>query len=485
MPSPLSTSSSVGSSRADFAGYPEHRVISATKPEKALLYIIVGIVSFIILCIILVLCIVIGYRRKKVTSSQTDLSDGACAGGGDTMRSTGVSTSGQGILSSTAQSNGGLPVGSPGFHVCDEQDLIKEQETNRFLTNYSDLNSVSAVGSSHIIQQPSGSNNTVSFADENPYASNTLNSSTYGWTELNNPYCLGNTLPGYRGDFSNSHQPPQQQQQQQQQPGYVPNYYNQPMYSKPIPKHQRSNLYSNPNASLTLPQSPSVTSSQSSQNIGSTLPFRQNMVANLVGPGAGSSGSNNSSSGDERVPSISPPLEGIPEQMRLISSASNTPTKSILKKPKNNNLPVGADASVATLGSSSTPLRQEDQSSQSSSGCKDERCSESSNVSFSDRDTPTATTGEQQQPQASVIEQPAKKIVELQAENLQEPDYSPSNTYLETSFDLQQQQQQAGAAGDSSKIPPPTLPKPRFGGDEPGAGNSSTLDKRVRNITQV
>ena len=100
----------------------------------------------------------------------------------------------------------------------------------------------------------------------------------------------------------------------------------------------------------------------------------------------------NSSSGDERVPSISPPplmaseaTAAASEQMRLISSLSNTPTKSILKKPKHaaerhNNL-----------------ARTEDLSSQSS---KDERLSESSNVSSSDRDTPpnnNANRGEAKQ----------------------------------------------------------------------------------------
>ena len=60
-------------------------------------------------------------------------------------------------------------------------------------------------------------------------------------------------------------------------------------------------------------------------------------------------------------------------QVRLISSLSNTPTKSILKKPKH------------TTERNNLMARTEDLSSQSS---KDERLSESSNVSSSDRDTP-------------------------------------------------------------------------------------------------
>ena len=61
-----------------FANGPEHRVISgptSDKPGKVLLYIVVGIVAFIVICVVLVLIIVISYRKKKhLSSSQTDLS---------------------------------------------------------------------------------------------------------------------------------------------------------------------------------------------------------------------------------------------------------------------------------------------------------------------------------------------------------------------------------------------------------------------------
>ena len=54
------------------------------------------------------------------------------------------------------------------------------------------------------------------------------------------------------------------------------------------------------------------------------------------------------------------------------------------------------------------------------------------------------------------------------------PDFSPSNTYLETSFDV------PGA----EKVPPPTLPKPKL--DESSAADgTNTLERRIRNITQV
>ena len=61
--------------------------------------------------------------------------------------------------------------------------------------------------------------------------------------------------------------------------------------------------------------------------------------------------------------------------MRLISSLSNTPTKSILKKPKHAEVRVG----LRTM---------EDCGSSQSSSKECERLSESSNVSSSDRDTP-------------------------------------------------------------------------------------------------
>ena len=351
MPSSTSSSSSTFQNK-EYANSPEHRVITANKPpQKVLLYIIVGIVAFIVLCIILVLVIVISYRRKKLSSSQTDLSD--------TMRSMGVSTAAGTAAANCVNGGNGEVVHSPGFAVCDEQDIIKEQETNGFLNSYS-------TDASHPQPPPPLQSSVVSFADDtNPYATNTLNSSTYGWTEYNNPYVNspqnGSTLPAYR-DY--------QGQQQQQPSGYVPNYYNHAMYARPIPKNQRNlmnnnnstaNSSSNNTANLiqhSTPQSPSGSSSNQSSGL-----YRHNLLHSLhQAQHQARSNSNHSSSGDERVPSISPPLTSDGgmvnpgEQVRLISSASNTPTKSILKKPK------------TAIANGEAPLsRQEDQSSQSSS----------------------------------------------------------------------------------------------------------------------
>lgn len=244
-------------------------------------------------------------------------------------------------------------------------------------------------------------------------------------------------------------------------------------------------------------------------------------------------------SGDERVPSISPPLEGV--SVPLISSSnSNTPTKSILKKPKHystNATPTGQEALYSPM-SRSQP--QEDQSSQSSSG-KDERFSESSNVSFSDRDTPTID-----QAAATAMVGPLQPIPPLASQDEDEdeeedketvvdddddikgyqPNYSPSNTYLETSFEAAAVATPTKPTNDqdsssaAKKMPPPTLPKPAstdlsekvvvgassttttttsssvFGTSQGGAStgsmdklngtfNANTIDRKVRNITQV
>ena len=64
------------------------------------------------------------------------------------------------------------------------------------------------------------------------------------------------------------------------------------------------------------------------------------------------------------------------------------------------------------------------------------------------------------------------------------PDFSPSNTYLETSFDVPGSDIERG----QNKVPPPTLPKPKLDESTPVDGNgggANTLERRIRNITQV
>ena len=462
VPSP-EAAADYGDFEGGFANGPEHRVISASsaKPGKVLLYIVVGIVAFIVICVVLVLVIVISYRKKKhLSSSQTDLSSNSI--GVNASAAAAAAAAGKGDCDA---GGGGLSedFASPGYAVCDEQELSKE--TNGFLATYSDFTS-SNVGDYNTTGSNSQNNNGVNYsADRN------VLDATYGWTEYNNPYVnaqlpVGNTLPTYR-DMNH-----------RQQNGFVPNYYGtspvvssnpNATYARPVPKSQRM-LYGSGGILNSTPQSPgtttatvssnNATSSASSSSHHNLYRQRLDFVAgqNATAPAAIAAATapmsnSNSSSGDERVPSISPPpMDGgaaaASEQTRLISSLSNTPTKSILKKPK------GAAAAANHLA------RTEDLSSQSS---KDERLSESSNVSSSDRDTPPAACRGEAAPAG--------------------PDFSPSNTYLETSFDV------PGSDSSDKKVPPPTLPKPKLdesaaaaGGDCSGA---NTLERRVRNITQV
>ncbi len=449
------------SSSPSFSKGPDHRIVTSDRPGKILLYIVVGIVAFIVFCVVLVLLIVVTYRRKKhLSSSQTDLSSNSIGVNANTTVAGGGAD--------TAKN--GADFASPGFAVCDEHELNKE--TNGFLSTYSDFTS-SNVGD---FTNSSSQNNAVSYATDGNAPPGNLDSSTYGWTEYNNPYVnaqlpLGNTLPTYRTAFS-----PQTTYAQQQ--------ISNSMYARPVPKSQRALFGGSAGMLNSTPQSPigvssydTTGSSSGAANNNNALMCRQNLIfyqnngsGNSNPPAA--SGSSSNSSGDDRVPSISPPpmLDGAvgvgggggggsvmataSEQTRLIGSASNTPTKSILKKPKHQQQPQNQSL-----------MQHEDQSSQSS---KDERLSESSNVSFSDRETPTTA-------KAEAIPEAGASVP---------PDYSPSNTYLETSFDV------ATAAGGEEaerKVPPPTLPKPKLDetGDTAPTSGSATLERRIRNITQV
>ncbi len=493
-------------------------VSASPRKERVLLFIVAGIVGFLVLCVVLVLCIVVSYRRKKHLHDETDSS----AGVGDNAGSDSSGDGGDGDAGRMSMGVSTAAVQSPGFAVCDENDLVKDSRlgnggghydnggAGRFLlassSIYSDVGQPSSM-------MPGGQNGTVSFSQDgsgngnNSSSGNVYSNAYSGWTELNNPYVVqspdgsgvipavnnnGISLPTYR-NF----------QAEQQNNSYVPNYLSasQPTYARPLPKSQRSNngssIYSN-TLQHSTPQSQS-----GGGGSGTGVLYRQNLASTLLGgshqQNSVGSGSHSGSSGDERVPSISPPIDsaatGNGESVRLISSLSNTPTKSILKKPKNYNYSSqqqqqqqqqSVDLGVAPL------VRHEDQSSQSSSSGASSSsagsasaaamaaaaaasygqaaaaaaASESSNVSGSDRDSPT------------------DKAATAAAVQGGGPDFSPSNTYLETSFEGAQQQQQ-------QKVPPPTLPKPSLaqtGGGasaEEGSGGSNTLDKKVRNITQV
>ena len=68
VPSPDSSATDYNDLESSFAnGRPEHRVISKqNKPGRVLLYIVVGIVAFIGVCVVLVIIIVVSYRLVVV-----------------------------------------------------------------------------------------------------------------------------------------------------------------------------------------------------------------------------------------------------------------------------------------------------------------------------------------------------------------------------------------------------------------------------------
>jgi hypothetical protein len=471
--------------------------------NKILLVIVAGIVCFVALCVILMLCIVVGYRKKKgLDTSSSSSNEGSLDSGkmdavacvsdrekpsfDSTMRSMGVSTT----------SNGGIQ--SPGFSVCDDPDLVRE--TGRFLS-----------------AQPQQQ---VSFANEGSDGGSNgshvyATATAYGWTELNNPYVVQSPNGGIYGQ-----QQPQPNPQQPALPtyrdfqaqmmsscsdgsggsGYIANPSGNPTYARPLPRSQRPGAATAYSATSTLQHSTpqSQNSGSGSSSSGNTLQgmsslFRSNngmsTLAATISAGAGGS----LSSGDERVPSVSPPAESTSqqgEQVRLIPpSLSNTPTKSILKKPKNNN----NSAMNESLLASSRADERGSQSSGGGGGNKPKAAasitnrfsssgSSSHSSNLSDRDTPTEGQISSAQPIASRLAQ----------EESSAPDFSPSNTYLETSFDAEEAAAAAAAATNGGKVPPPTLPKPGRGAageDSSGAltigAGTSTLERKIRNITQV
>ena len=158
---------------------------------------------------------------------------------------------------------------SPGYAVCDEQELNKE--TNGFLATYSDFTSSNVGDYNNTTGSNSHNNNggvNYSAADG---GGNVLDA-TYGWTEYNNPYVnaqlpVGNTLPTYR-DFNHPGTLTTQNN------GFVPNFYgnNSPVstnpnatYARPVPKSQRM-LYGSGNILNSTPQSPGTTMTTSSSN---------------------------------------------------------------------------------------------------------------------------------------------------------------------------------------------------------------------------
>ena len=81
---------------------------------------IAAIVAFIVVCVVLVLCLVLSYRRKKKIEEER---------GGENE---GMEEDDYAKTNTMGVNANGSVVSSPGFAVCDERDLPKENhETNR------------------------------------------------------------------------------------------------------------------------------------------------------------------------------------------------------------------------------------------------------------------------------------------------------------------------------------------------------------------
>ncbi|QQP40876.1 Epithelial chloride channel proteinlike, partial [Caligus rogercresseyi] len=408
------------------------------QPDKALLYIVIGIAGFILICIILILIIVFSYRRKKIVSERAgSLSSVVMAG--ETMRSMGVSTSGRSEESTH----------SPGYSVvCDEQDLMRCSdsaagggECKGFLE------------SSAVVINSSSSTQFSNGKYENQLAPRESTYGCYGWSDVHNPY-----VSSYR---------------EYQMPTLQPTKTTSPC---------TPSLYLR---TFGLPQSSGSNHSSSSTN--------QTLL--LTSPNQQPANNTPSSKSNEEV---------ITRGMTVVQSAGHRETKSILKKPK----PV---APIASATATYSPSSQEEDSniggrnnggstsssssstsSSSSSSCsKDqvERSSQSSQVSFSDQEA-------------------SKELVE------DRPPSPSDNIYLETSFEYQKEQkeQEGGpllnppslsAANSYINMTIPLLPTTATsplgslttqstslqmsteGSSSETPENCNTIDKRIRNITQV
>ena len=180
----------------------------ADKPSKILLYLIVGIVGFIILCMMVVMIILISFRRKKLPED--------------------LSVDSKGMSSSSTDNNGFSIVGD------DVESSSRDGEAKHFLLSNSGQDSLGAPGPTHssLIQNESGS------VCDNPYgyiATGHVNNQSYGWSATQNPYIYKDQNETYAsiGSYHNT-----------SQDSYIRGY--QPTYAQPIPKNLRpQHIYSN------------------------------------------------------------------------------------------------------------------------------------------------------------------------------------------------------------------------------------------------
>jgi hypothetical protein len=469
------------SAAAAAAGDVSGTAVPAEKPSKILLYLIVGIVGFIILCLLVVMIILMSFRRKKVPSEEDELE--------------------------ANKSLGGLTADNNGFSVVsdDLESLGREPDVKRFLLSSSHQdstlgNSNSGPVHSSLIREENGS------VCENPYGYAPQAGSTpaYGWSATTNPYVYKDHNETYAsiGSFHNT-----------SQDSYVRGGF-QPTYAQPIPKNLRpQHIYSN--AAVLARQSPH--SSQGSIDGGFGL------SRGSAGLGAGTV------TFQAQPDAAAGPLRVSPDSTHSSEQAA-TPTKSILKKPRgvgrnpeqeegersrhNHHLQLNLhhqnnNNNMQLLQSSD----RDSQSSQASSLPKDE--------SSADVRSPSTVSSQQSHLSSTVTTQ------EEGDEERDVMNFSLERTYLETSFEFSPLSLPAPPSGDSSSTAanaavttspeeaenlanasrsgqpaPPTLPKPRSAhppGGTPtppvnqnailsGANDSSvsgSLDKKIRNCTQV
>ena len=408
MPSPVVGEEAIKTSPHS-SGEVSGTALPSDKPSKILLYLIVGIVGFIILCMMIVMVILLSFRKKKIPE---DLSI-------ESNKSNGTSTD-----------NNGFSVASD-----EMENLSRDQEAKHFLLGNSGQDSVGG-GPIHssLIQDASGSVN------DNPYGYSTHvhNNRSYGWSATTNPYVYKDSNETYASiaSFHNT-----------SQDSYIRGSY-QPTYAQPIPKNLRpQHIYSN--AAVIARHSP------------------QTSLA-VISPQTSGDSSRGGGQVTFQAETETPILRVSPDSQSSENNAP-TPTKSILKKPKQPRSEGGLDVTSD----------RESQSSQSSSlAGKDEVRS------------PSATdTVSSQQSQVSTIT------------TNDEINLSIDKTYLETSFEFSPLNNQTGHTKEevenavnalstpSKKHPPATLPKPRALNNQDiilSSDNlSNSLDKKIRNCTQV
>ena len=283
MPRPIIAEDAIKTSPHSSGHHVSGEALPSEKNSKILLYLIGGIVGFVILCVFIVMVILLSFRRKKLPEDVSLESN----------KSNGTSTD-----------NNGFSVASD-----DMENMSRDHEAKHFLLGNSGQDSLNGNGPIHssLIQDASGSVN------DNPYGYSGqphLHNRSYGWSATTNPYVYKDQNETYASinSFHNT-----------SNDSYIRGTY-QPTYAQPIPKNLRpQHIYSN--AAVIARHSPQTSVSghgtvsplNSADCSRGTVTFQSATETPLARV---SPDSQNSQSSQENAP---------------------TPTKSILKKPKHHN----------------------------------------------------------------------------------------------------------------------------------------------------